>query len=311
MIYILRSRDKLQDLFTSVMLSIPLIILTILVGGCASHRLETYQELRSAEVQPPAYYYIEVEKKSANTENELTVEPDPFLSEIEEKVLKYQKQWQAQLESETPIPNLFYDLSTDTMKTYRQLAASPEEAKTRLTQPVVLDLLVAFGYEWNPGLKSAREKIRAVLEQYPQAAYLENILRQYNAFTKQLDTKVGPTHHKEMMAMKFPFRNTLALKGQIITEDVLIAQKAFEIALRDLVTEIRLAYYDYLFVVEATRINEENQKLLQQMIAIAQAKFRVGQGKYSNVITAQVELSKLAEVIITLEQQQRNYYCAP
>ena len=285
-------------------LKISLIILTVLVGGCANHRLETYQELRSAEVQPPAYYYTEVKKKSANTENEPTVAPDPFLSEIEEKVLKYQKQWQAQLESETPIPDLFYDLSTDTMKTYRQLAASPEEAETRLTQPVVLDLLVAFGYEWNPGLKSAREKIRAVLAQYPQAAYLENVLRQYNAFTKQLDTKVGSTRHKEMMAMKFPFPDTLALKGQIITEDVLIAQKEFEIALRNLVTEIKLAYYDYLFVVEATRISEENQKLLQQMIAIAQAKFRVGQGKYSNVIMAQVELSKLAEAIITLEQQR-------
>ena len=69
-------------------------------------------------------------------------------------------------------------------------------------------------------------------------------------------------------------------------------------------TEIKLAYYDYLFVVEATHINEENQKLLEQMIAIAQTKFRVGLGKYSNVIMAQVELSKLAEVIITLEQQR-------
>ena len=304
MIYVLRSRNKLQGLFTSVTLSITLIILTILVGGCASHRLETYQELRSTEVQPPAYYYIEVEKKSANTENEPSVEPDPFLSEIEEKVLKYQKQWQAQLESETPIPNLFYDLSTDTMKAHRQLAASPEAARARLAEPVALELLVALGYEWSPGLKSAREKIRAILEQYPQAAYLENVLRQYNAFTKQLDTKVGPMRHKEMMAMKFPFPDTLALKGQVITEDVLIAQKDFEIALRDLVTEIKLAYYDYLFVVEATRINEENQKLLQQMIAIAQTKFRVGQGKYSNVIMAQVELSKLANVIITLDQQR-------
>ena len=304
MIYVLRSRSKLQDLFASGTLSISLIIFTVLVGGCANRRLETYQELRSTEVQPPAYYYTEVEKKIVNTENELTVEPDRFLSEIEEKVLKYQKQWQAQLKSETPIPDLFYDLSTDTVKTYRQLAASPEEAKTLLTQPVVLELLVALGYEWNPGLKSVREKIRAVLEQYPQAVYLENVLRQYNAFTKQLDTKVGPTRHKEMMAMKFPFPDTLALKGQIITEDVLIAEKEFEIALRNLVTEIKLAYYDYLFVVEAARINEENQKLLQQMIAIAQTKFRVGQGKYSNVIMAQVELSKLAEVIITLEQQR-------
>ena len=300
-----RLKENLREqIFVLTTIKISLIILTVLVSGCANHRLETYQELRDTKIQQPAYYYTEIEKKISNTESDPIVEPDQFLSEIEAKVLKYQKQWQAQLESETPMPNLFYDLSTDTMKTYRELAASPEAARARLAEPIALELLVALGYEWSPGLKSAREKIRAILEQYPQAVYLENVLRQYNAFTKQLDTKVGPMRHKEMMAMEFPFPDTLALKGQIITEDVLIAQKEFEIALRDLVTEIRSAYYDYLFVVEATRINEENRKLLQQMIAIAQTKFRVGQGKYSNVIMAQVELSKLANVIITLEEQR-------
>lgn len=293
-----------EQIFGATTIKIGLIVLTVLISGCAKQQLETYQELRDTKIQRPTYYYTEVEKKISNTENDPIVEPDQFLSEIEAKVLEYQKQWQAQLESETPMPNLFYDLSTDTMKAHRQLAASPEAARARLAEPIALELLVALGYEWSPGLKSAREKIRAILEQYPQAVYLENVLRQYNAFTKQLDTKVGPMRHKEMMAMAFPFPDTLALKGQVITEDVLIAQKEFEIALRDLVTEIKLAYYDYLFVVEAARINEENQKLLQQMIAIAQTKFRVGQGKYSNVIMAQVELSKLANVIITLEHQR-------
>ena len=288
----------------SIPLFLGFIMLTILVSGCANNQLETYQELHGTVLEQPAYYYTEVENKIVDAESEPTVEPDPFLSEVEAKVLKYKRQWQAQLESETPMPNLFYDLSTDAMKAYRQLAASREAARTRLAEPITLELLVALGYEWSPGLKSIREKIRAVLEQYPQAAYLENVLRQYNAFTKQLGTKVGPMRHKEMVAMKFPFPGTLALKGQIITEDVLIAQKEFEIALRDLVTDIKLAYYDYLFLVEATHINEENQKLLEQMIAIAQTKFRVGQGKYSNVIMAQVELSKLANAIITLEQQR-------
>ncbi len=297
-------KNLCQQIFVPTAIKIGFIVLTVLVGGCANHRIETYQVLRSTEIQQPAYYYAEVEKQTSDTEQNPIVEQNQFLSEIEAKVLKYQEQWQTQLESETPMPSLFYDLSTDTMKAYRQLAASSEEAKARLAQPIGLELLVALGYEWSPGLKAAREKIRAILEQYPQAVYLENVLRQYNALTKQLDTKVGPMRHKEMMAMEFPFPNTLALKGQIITEDVLIAQKEFEIALRDLVTEIRLAYYDYLFIIEATRINDENQKLLQQMIAIAQAKFRVGQGKYSNVIMAQVELSKLSDTIITLEEQR-------
>ncbi len=293
-----------HQIFVLTTIKIALIAFTVLVSGCANHRLETYQELRSTEIKQPAYYHTEVEKQISDAERDPIVEYDQFLGDVEAKVLKYKEQWQAQLESETPLPRLFYDLSTDTMKAYRQLAASPEAARSRLAQPIVLELLVALGYEWSPGLEAARVKIRAILEQYPQAVYLENVLRQYNAFTKQLDTKVGPMHHKEMMAMEFPFPDTLALKGQIVTEEVLIAQKEFEIALRDLVTKIRLAYYDYLFVIEETRINEENQKLLQQMISIAQAKFRVGQGKYSNVIMAQVELSKLADMIITLEQQR-------
>ena len=306
MIHKLSSKDRCRFHYRKCLgiLYISFIMVAVLLSGCASRRLETYQELRDTKIQKPAYYHTEIEKNIPETESDPIVEPDQFLSEIEAKVLKYQKQWQAQLESETPMPNLFYDLSTDTMKTYRQLTASPETAKARLAEPITLELLVALGYEWSTGLKSAREKIRAVLEQYPQSVYLENVLRQYNAFTKQLDTKVGPVRHKEMTAMKFPFPDTLALKGQIITEDVRIAQKEFEIVLRDLVTEIRLAYYDYLFLVEVTHINEENRKLLQQMIAIAQTKFRVGQGKYSNVIMAQVELSKLANVIITLEEQR-------
>ena len=47
---------------------IGLIMLTVLVSGCAKHRLETYQELRDTKIQRPAYYYTEVEKKVTNTE---------------------------------------------------------------------------------------------------------------------------------------------------------------------------------------------------------------------------------------------------
>ena len=281
-----------------------LIMLIILLGGCASQRQEMYQALLDAEIPQSDYYQTEVEKQETKPGINASAESDPFLSEVEVQVLKYQKQWQAQLDSEVPGSALFYDFSSPAVQAYRDLAAAPEAAKARLTEPIELELLLALGYAWNPGLKASYQKVRATLAQYPQAVYLDNILRQYNAFTKQLDTKVGPLRHKEMMMMKFPFPDTLALKGQIVTKDVLMAQKELEIALRDLVTEIKIAYYDYLFVTEVIGINEENQQLLVQMIAIAQTKFSVGRGKYSNVVMAQVELSKLINAIITLEQQR-------
>ena len=221
-------------------------------------------------------------------------------------MLKFQKDFQAQLENESPIPEPFY---TPT-KAHLELTTEGEQAEAKLTAQINLDLILAFAYASSPSIKAARENFRATLEQYPQAVYLDNLLRQYNAFTKQLDTKIGHPHHKEMLAMKFPFPDTLALKGQIITEDVQIAQTELDITLRDLVTDIKLAYYDYLYLNKAIEINQQNQQLVRQMIQIAQARFRAGIGKYHNVIMAQVELFKLSDSIITLEEQRENHHCS-
>ena len=283
-----------------------LLSLPILLLACANGRQETYQALLTEyqNASTPEYYRAEVTKSVSKPEIYEQVEKEAFLTEVEAKVLKFQKEFQAQLESETALSAPFYDFSGSQMKAYLELATNGEQAETRLAEPINLELLLAFGYVWNPGIKASRKALRSTLEQYPQAIYLDNVLRQYNAFTKQLDTKIGQPRHKEMVSMKFPFPDMLALKGQIVTEDVQIAKREIDIVLRELVTDIKLAYSDYLYLTEAIRINQENQQLLRQMIQIAQAKFRAGIGKYHSVIMAQVELSKLSESILTLDKQR-------
>ncbi len=279
-----------------------ILLLFILLVACASGRETTYQDLLTQfqNAPIPEYYRTEVAKDVPKPEIDEQAEKDAFLTEVEAKVLKFQKDFQAQLENESPIPEPFY---TPT-KAHLELTTEGEQAEAKLTAQINLDLILAFAYASSPSIKAARENFRATLEQYPQAVYLDNLLRQYNAFTKQLDTKIGHPHHKEMLAMKFPFPDTLALKGQIITEDVQIAQTELDITLRDLVTDIKLAYYDYLYLNTAIEINQQNQQLVRQMIQIAQARFRAGIGKYHNVIMAQVELFKLSDSIITLEEQR-------
>jgi cobalt-zinc-cadmium efflux system outer membrane protein len=70
------------------------------------------------------------------------------------------------------------------------------------------------------------------------------VLKQYNAFSKQLDTKIGPHMHKQMNTMSFPFSAALALKGKLVSEEEGIATRRLEIARRDAVTEMREAYFD-------------------------------------------------------------------
>ena len=104
--------------------------------------------------------------------------------------------------------------------------------------------------------------------------------------------------------MKFPFPDMLTIKGDIVTQDVQVLKKDAEIVLRDLITDMRLAYYEYLFVNESLAITLENQELLKQMLQIVTAKFRAGIESYGSLLKAQVELSRLSDSIITLEEKR-------
>jgi len=183
-------------------------------------------------------------------------------------------------------------------------APAPELDDDQLAAPVHLDLLLSLLPTRNPDVLAAHRNVQATLEQHSQTAYLDTILNQYNAFTKQLDTRIGRQKHKSMVAMTFPFPDTLALKGKIVTEDAEIAQRQVEIALRDAEAAMRTAFYEYTYVDAAIAVNRENQDLLEQAIAVAQTKVRVDQGSYNAVIMAQVELSQLADEIANLTDRR-------
>lgn len=273
------------------------ILLPLLLIACGRATQDPYHRMleRAASPPEPEYYRAEVSRSV-----EPLAETEMLTGKIEE--LKELIQMQKQQAAYQPEP--FYDFGTPQSMEYRSLTGNAEEMDARLARPVNLDLLLNLAHERNQGLQSAYRKIDAALEQYPQAAYLDNMLSQYNAFTKQLNTKIGKPRHKEMVAMKFPFPDMLTLKGNVVTQDVQLMQKDAEIVLRDLITDVRLAYYDYLFVYDALAITRENQELLLQMIQIATAKFRASMGNYQSVLKAQVELSRLSDSILTLDDKR-------
>ena len=272
------------------------VLVPLLLVACGKVSQDSYHRMseRAASPPEPEYYSSEVNR---------TIEAPAEADTLAGKVDEFEELLQMKEEQEAYQPEPFYDFSTPQSLEYQALAET-EEIDVRLKKPVNLDLLLSLAYRRNQGLQSAYSKIEAVLEQYPQAAYLDNVLSQYNAFTRQLNTKVGKPRHKEMVAMKFPFPDMLTLKGNVVTQDVQIMQKSAEIVLRDLITDVRLAYYDYLFVHEALDITRENQELLKQMVQIATAKFRAGMGTYMSILKVQVELSRLSDSILTLEEKR-------
>jgi cobalt-zinc-cadmium efflux system outer membrane protein len=283
---------------------IAIVVVAAALSGCTTSTRYDVLRTEFVNTKPSAYYAAEVAAPDTEEDN-ASVSYTDFFNDVERKIMRSKERWETALAAEND-PAALENFEPGNYAAYRELAADPN-LDDRLGEGIDLPTLTGLVHELNPAIKAAGTRLRATLEQYPQAAYLDNVLQQYNAFTKQLDTRIGPPRHKQMTAMSFPFPDALALKGKIVDEEVEIARRQHEIAVRDAITTMREAYYRYLFVNEAIDINLENQALLGQMIKVAQQKIRSGESKYNAVIMAQVELAKLSDAIITFEEQRETF----
>jgi len=72
----------------------------------------------------------------------------------------------------------------------------------------------------------------------------------------------------------------------------------------DVLTRLKTAYYDLGFVYESLDILEKNRSLLDQFAKTAEVKYKTGSGIQADVLKAQVELAKVEEKQIGLEQRK-------
>jgi len=134
--------------------------------------------------------------------------------------------------------------------------------------------------------------------------YLDTILRQYVSFLRTLNTRVGPTVPMDQVQKRFPFPGTLELKAAIVGHAVEAARAKYEASLRDLVTVVRVAYADYVYLARAIAITRETLRFLEQLEATVRGKLAAGTAQKSHVLQTQVEISKLENDLITLQQDR-------
>ncbi len=195
-------------------------------------------------------------------------------------------------------------LSEESIQIQEQAEDSSVDAL--LSGQVQLETLLSITYARNSSIQAAWEAWQIALERYPQAAYLEGILRQYNSFTKTLNLLMsGMQPQREMIDTQWPFRGVTALRGDIIQNDIQSAQMDYAIVLRDVLTQMKKTFYDYVYIHRAINITRENENLLRQMFDVVSQKFEAGESSYNNVLKVRVVLSKLSDDLITLEDQQK------
>jgi cobalt-zinc-cadmium efflux system outer membrane protein len=223
------------------------------------------------------------------------------------RLKEVEKQWQAALRAiEEEKEALFFKPDPSSLLALRPAEQDAEFAEHVLAKSFSLEGLEILALLRNPAVKAAQDGMRASINGYSQVWNLDEILRQYSAFTEALMTGVGPMRGREPVELRFPFPGVMALKGEIVTQEVNVAIETLAISRRSAISMARRLYWELLFVRRAQKITEEMLRLLQHLEDVATTRYEAGKTSFQDVIKIRIQRETLGEDLKTLGESQRN-----
>jgi cobalt-zinc-cadmium efflux system outer membrane protein len=104
------------------------------------------------------------------------------------------------------------------------------------------------------------------------------------------------------LSQDLPFPGKLKLKGEAAQKETAIAQNKLESISRSIFQQIEEAYIQISYIQQTLDVFQQNDRLLEQLEKIAEARYRVGQGNQQDVLKAQLERTKLQRELVHYHQ---------
>ena len=172
-----------------------------------------------------------------------------------------------------------------------------------------LQQLIDEALENNPEIKAMQRRFDRVRARIPQAKALDEpmlsvgYMGNLTPFTLQTD---DPSSGRTIsISQDLPFPGKRSLRGKVASSEADAEWWAFEQTRRNVVAEVKDAYFDLYYLTKAIGVITKTKILLEQFTKIAEARYSVGKGIQQDVLKAQVEFSKLLEQQTILEQRKQ------
>jgi len=162
----------------------------------------------------------------------------------------------------------------------------------------------------NPSIAGMQSKAEAMRHIPSQASALPDPLLSLNALN--LPTGSFSTAQENMtqlqigLAQTIPFPGKLSLREQTAHYEADSAGHDSNETRLTIVRNVRSRWWNLFYLDRALSIVQRNQVLLRQFVKIAETKYKTGQGLQSDVLLAQVELSKLLDIEIGLKASHQH-----
>lgn len=164
--------------------------------------------------------------------------------------------------------------------------------------------LIDEALENNLELRASNHRTEALEAIISQAKSLDNPELTFRLMEMQgLKPSEAMWANVELMQM-IPFPGKLSSMGQAATIEARRSQQEYNEKSVEVIMRVKSAFFELWYVQKALALNINNKTLLQQFIDIARVQYSVGKVTQQDFLKAQVELTKLENDRLTLEQKE-------
>lgn len=183
------------------------------------------------------------------------------------------------------------------------LVSSTAKAENR--QPRTLDVLINEAIASNPEILSTKNAFEAASARIPQAASLNDPMIEVEHDRIYADRMLtGEPMNMVSISQDIPFPTKLYLRAKIASKLAKMAYENYKAKERDVISRVKSAYAELALVYNAIDINQENKDVLDQLSKTAKTRYGAGQGTQADALKAQVELARVDNELIMLEQKR-------
>lgn len=171
-------------------------------------------------------------------------------------------------------------------------------------QRLVLSQVLQEARDNNPEIKAARETWEAAQARIlPEKTWKPpEVGLEYWGFS---GANVGSVPERWYdLGQEIPFPGKLHFKGLAAAHEARRQEELYKGVELDVLTQVKSAYYQYLFTIKALQILTENVDVMRRFAKIAESKYATNKVSQSDVLRAQVELTKTLSALLILEQER-------
>ncbi len=158
--------------------------------------------------------------------------------------------------------------------------------------------------EKNPAVRETLARYQAALERVPQVTTLPDPVFSFGQAIRSVETRVGPQLNTFVLSQAFPWFGKLDLRGKVATQEALAMYQGYRATQREVIVQVKRAFYDLAYADRAMAITREEQSLLDHYEALAQTRYATGQGLQQAVIKIQSEITRVMNRLDLLGQQR-------